>query len=47
MVKWLWIRLVSLNTQLQLLSSDGSEVLPQILPAVGQVLLFETLNMGI
>lgn len=42
MVKGLLIQLASLSALLQLLSSDASEVLSQILPAVGQVLLFET-----
>lgn len=47
MVKWLLIWLIPLNTLLQLLGFDSSEVVLQVLPAVGQVLLFETLSMEI
>lgn len=45
MVKWLLIWLASLDTLQQLRGFDSSEVVPEILPAVRQVLLFETLSM--
>lgn len=45
MVKWLLIWLASFDTLQQLRGFDSSEVVPEILPAVRQALLFETLSM--